>query len=41
MNHVITLIQLMSIASHLELTLGQTSLYMIEGKSFLFEWQCI
>ena len=32
MNPVITLIQLMSIASHLELTLGQTSLYMIEGK---------
>ena len=31
MNHVITLIQLMSIASHLELRLGQTSLYMIEG----------
>ena len=37
MNHVITLIQLMSIASHLELTLGQTSLYMIEGKK-LFVW---
>ena len=32
MNPVMTLIQLMSIASHLELTLGQTSLYMIEGK---------
>ena len=32
MNPVITLIQLMSIASHLELRLGQTSLYMIEGK---------
>ena len=37
MNHVITLIQLMSFASHLELTLGQTSLYMIEGKK-LFVW---
>ena len=34
MNHVTTLIQLMSFASHLELTLGQTSLYMIEGKKF-------
>ena len=37
MNPVITLIQLMSIASHLELRLGQTSLYMIEGKK-LFVW---
>ena len=32
MNLVITLIQLMSIASHLVLRLGQTSLYMIDGK---------
>ena len=37
MNHVITLIQLMRIASHLELTLGQTSLCMIEGEK-LFVW---
>ena len=34
MSYVTTLIKLMSVGSHLELTLGQTSLYMIEGKKF-------